>query len=125
MLSYFVGYRNDRFFSHTNPYILNVTQQCRCSYFELGLPVNKVVSTSPTLSALLTSTCPQLSYLATFLCLDKVTVVLTLKKVILKFFSTLYLLWFCFSLVSVCFRDFGYCGSTLVTGAYIKESTFS
>ena len=26
----FVGYRNDRFFSHTNPYILNVTQQCRC-----------------------------------------------------------------------------------------------
>ena len=27
----FVGYRNDRFFSHTNPYILNVTQQCRCS----------------------------------------------------------------------------------------------
>ena len=24
------GYRNDRFiFSHTNPYILNVTQQCR------------------------------------------------------------------------------------------------
>ena len=35
----FVGYRNDRFFSHTNPYILNVTQQCRCSYFELGLPV--------------------------------------------------------------------------------------
>ena len=59
----FVGYGNDRFFSHTNPYILNVTQQCRCSpmltwdqalfsfrfenylrlrrclYFELGLPV--------------------------------------------------------------------------------------
>ena len=28
---HFVGYRNDRFFSHTNPYILNVTQQCRCS----------------------------------------------------------------------------------------------
>ena len=28
---YFVGYRNDRFFFHTNPYILNVTQQCRCS----------------------------------------------------------------------------------------------
>ena len=27
----FVGYRNDRFFSHTNPYISNVTQQCRCS----------------------------------------------------------------------------------------------
>ena len=27
----FVGYRNDRFFSHTNPYILNVTQHCRCS----------------------------------------------------------------------------------------------
>ena len=26
----FVGYRNDRVFSHTNPYILNVTQQCRC-----------------------------------------------------------------------------------------------
>ena len=24
-------YRNDRFFSHTNPYILNVTQQCRCT----------------------------------------------------------------------------------------------
>ena len=37
-----MGYRNDRFFSHTNPYILNVTQQAdarRCSYFELGLPV--------------------------------------------------------------------------------------
>ena len=27
----FVGYRNDRFFSHTNPYISKVTQQCRCS----------------------------------------------------------------------------------------------
>ena len=27
----FVGYRNGRFFSHTNPYILNVTQQCRFS----------------------------------------------------------------------------------------------
>ena len=27
----FVGYRNDRFFSHKNPYTLNVTQQCRCS----------------------------------------------------------------------------------------------
>ena len=26
-----VGYRNDSFFSHTNPYISNVTQQCRCS----------------------------------------------------------------------------------------------
>ena len=26
-------------FPHTNPYISNVTQQCRCSYFELGLPV--------------------------------------------------------------------------------------
>ena len=35
----FVGYRNDRFFPRTNPYILNVTQQRRCSYFELGLPV--------------------------------------------------------------------------------------
>ena len=38
----FVGYRNDRFFSHANPYISavsNVTQQCRCSYFEIGLPV--------------------------------------------------------------------------------------
>ena len=29
----FVGYRNDGFFPHTNPYISNVTQ-----YFELGLP---------------------------------------------------------------------------------------
>ena len=28
-------------FSHTNPYILNVTQQCWWSYFELGLPVLK------------------------------------------------------------------------------------
>ena len=27
----FVGFRNDRFFLHTNPYISNVTQQCRCS----------------------------------------------------------------------------------------------
>ena len=27
----YVGYRNDRFFTHTNPYISNVTQQCRCS----------------------------------------------------------------------------------------------
>ena len=26
-------------FSHTNPYILNVTRQFRWSYFELGLPV--------------------------------------------------------------------------------------
>ena len=26
-------------FSHTNPNISNVTQQCQCSYFELGLPV--------------------------------------------------------------------------------------
>ena len=26
-----VGYRNDRFFSHTNPYIWNVMQQYRCS----------------------------------------------------------------------------------------------
>ena len=32
----FVGYRNDRFFFHTNPYILNFSQQCRWSYFELG-----------------------------------------------------------------------------------------
>ena len=24
-------YRNDRFFPHTNPYISNVTEQCRCS----------------------------------------------------------------------------------------------
>ena len=29
------------FFFHTNPYILNVTQQCRWSYFELGSPVRK------------------------------------------------------------------------------------
>ena len=28
---HFLGYRNGRFFSHTNSYILNVTQQCRCS----------------------------------------------------------------------------------------------
>ena len=27
----FVGYRNDRFFPHTNPYIMNVMQQCLCS----------------------------------------------------------------------------------------------
>ena len=27
----FVGYRNVRFFSHINPYISNVTQECRCS----------------------------------------------------------------------------------------------
>ena len=26
-----LGYRSDRSFSHTNPYISNVTQQCRCS----------------------------------------------------------------------------------------------
>ena len=26
----FVGYGNDRFFPFTNPYILNVTQHCRC-----------------------------------------------------------------------------------------------
>ena len=31
------------FFFHTNPYILNVTQQCRWSYFELGSPVLKRV----------------------------------------------------------------------------------
>ena len=39
----FVGHRNDRFFSHTNPYISNVTGNMadvrRYSYFELGLPV--------------------------------------------------------------------------------------
>ena len=38
----FFGYRNDRFFSHTNPYISNITQQChvrRWSYFELALLV--------------------------------------------------------------------------------------
>ena len=32
----------NRFFLHTNPYILDVMQQChcfRCSFFELGLPV--------------------------------------------------------------------------------------
>ena len=33
----FVGYRNDRFSPHSNPYISNVTQQRQCSYFELGL----------------------------------------------------------------------------------------
>ena len=27
----FVGYGNDRFFFHTNPYISNITQQFRCS----------------------------------------------------------------------------------------------
>ena len=27
----FVGCRNERFFSHSNPYISNVTQQCWCS----------------------------------------------------------------------------------------------
>ena len=31
--------RNDRYFSHTNPYISNVSQQCQCLYFELGIPV--------------------------------------------------------------------------------------
>ena len=37
-----MGYRNDKFFSHTNPYISNVTQQCRCSpmlIFRAWLPV--------------------------------------------------------------------------------------
>ena len=37
----YVGYRNNYLFSHTNPYILNITQQCWWSYFELGLPVLK------------------------------------------------------------------------------------
>ena len=32
----FVGYRNNFFFSDTNPYNLNITQQCRWSYFEFG-----------------------------------------------------------------------------------------
>ena len=32
----FVGCRNNCFFSHTIPYILNVTQQCWWSYFDLG-----------------------------------------------------------------------------------------
>ena len=27
---HFLGYGNDRFFLHTNPYISTVTQQCRC-----------------------------------------------------------------------------------------------
>ena len=35
----FVGYRNNRFSFHTNPYISNVTQQGRFLYFELGQPV--------------------------------------------------------------------------------------
>ena len=38
----FVGYRNDKFFSHTNLYISKVTQQCRLSpmlIFRAGLPV--------------------------------------------------------------------------------------
>ena len=30
------------FLTHTNPYILNVMQQCCCSYFELGLAVVQV-----------------------------------------------------------------------------------
>ena len=34
-------------FSHTNPYILNVTQQCRCSYFELGLLVVSLAISKP------------------------------------------------------------------------------
>ena len=34
-------------FSHTNPYILNVTEQFRSSYFELGLPVWVVGKMSP------------------------------------------------------------------------------
>ena len=38
----FVGYRNDRLFPHTNPYISNVTQQRRSSYFELGLPLSYI-----------------------------------------------------------------------------------
>ena len=42
----FVGYRNDRFFAPTNPYISksmlhNNSDVSRCSYFELGLPVFK------------------------------------------------------------------------------------
>ena len=37
----FVGYRNDRFFPHSNPYTSNVTQQRQCSYFELGLACSK------------------------------------------------------------------------------------
>ena len=36
-----MGYRNDSFFFHTNPYILNADAR-RCSYFELGLPVYKL-----------------------------------------------------------------------------------
>ena len=42
VLCTFVGYGNDRFFSHTNPCISNVNNNAdvpRCSYFELGLPV--------------------------------------------------------------------------------------
>ena len=41
-----MGYRKDRFFSHTNPYILNADAR-RCSYFELGLPVMGIERTRP------------------------------------------------------------------------------
>ena len=33
------GYRNNRVFPLTNPYISNIVQQCRWSYLERGLPV--------------------------------------------------------------------------------------
>ena len=33
------GYRNNRVFPLTNPYISNIVQQCLWSYLELGLPV--------------------------------------------------------------------------------------
>lgn len=33
------GYRNNRVFPPTNPYISNIVQQCRWSYLERGLPV--------------------------------------------------------------------------------------
>ena len=39
----FAGYRNNCFFSHTIPYILNVTQQCWWSYFDLGSPVKYLI----------------------------------------------------------------------------------
>ena len=94
--------------------------------------VLRLSCTSPTLSALFTSTCPQLSYLATFICLDKVTVVLTKKKwfkssfQLNTFFGFAFLLFVFVCGVFFCSRNSrNPCGGTLVTRAYIKESTFS
>ena len=46
-----MGCRNNCFFSHTIPYILNVTQQCWWSYFDLGSSLKYLIKNIYIISA--------------------------------------------------------------------------